>query len=225
MKKHLRVPSPAMIVAVIALVMASTGGAIAAVNFARNAGAVDGKSAVSSTSTLRHAANKLVSTKRSGGGRGQIPAKFLELNAANVIKGQGTAQSFSRVIQVVDNNTTAPQPLLTLPGFGTLAVSCRDSAPAPGRTDPQTILNFVNQAGRAINLSREVDGNPPFIRSLPNATTDSQGLNLGNPHQFQYTMESFGTSVVINGAEGQFGQTGTSGTQCVQWGQALRTSG
>lgn len=225
MRKHLRMPSPAMIVAVIALVMASTGGAIAAVNFARNAGAVDGKSAVSSTASLRRAAGKLVGTKASGAGRGQIPAKFLELNSASVIKGQGSAQSFSKAIQVVDNSTTAPQPLLTLPGFGTLAVSCRDTATAVGRTDPQTILNFVNQAGRAINLSREVDGNAPFIRSLPNATTDSQGLALGLPHQFQYTMESFGTSVVIIGAEGQFGQTGTSGTQCVQWGQALRTSG
>ncbi|MDQ6751334.1 MAG: hypothetical protein M3Z33_11350 [Actinomycetota bacterium] len=225
MRKRLSMPSPAMIVAVIALVMASTGGAIAAVNFARNAGAVDGKSAVSSTASLRRAADKVVATKRSGTGRGQIPAKFLELNGAGVIKGQGAAQSFSKAIQVVDNNTTAPQVLLTLPSFGTLAVSCRDSNAAAGKTDPQTILNFVNQSGRAINLSREVDGNAPFIRSLPNATTDSQGLSLGNPHQFQYTMESFGTSVVIIGAEGQFGQVGTAGTQCVQWGQALRTSG
>ena len=225
MRTRLRMPSSAMIVAVIALVVATTGGAVAAVNFARNAGAVDGKSAVSSTSSLRRAAGKLVATKSSGTARGQIPAKFLELNGANVIKGQGSAQSFAKVIQVVDNTTTAPQALVTLPGFGTLAVSCRDTAPQVGRTDPQTILNFVNQAGRAINLSREVDGNTPFIRSLPNATVDQQGLALGNPHQFQYTMESFGTSVVIIGAEGQFGQVGTSGTQCVQWGQALRTGG
>lgn len=225
MKKHLRMPSPAMVVAIIALVMASTGGAMAAVNFARNAGAVDGKSAVSSTASLRRAAGKVVATKRSGAGRGQIPAKFLELNRASVIKGQGAAQSFSRVIPVIDNSTTAPQPLLTLPGFGTLAVSCRDSAPAAGATDPQTILNFINQSGRPINLSRQVDGNAPFIRSLANATTDQQGLALGNPHQFQYTMESFGTSVVINGAEAQFGQIGTPSTQCVQWGQSLRASG
>ncbi len=223
MRKRLRMPSPAMIVAIIALVMSTTGGAIAAVNFARNSGAVDGKSAVSSTASLRRAAGKLVATKASGAFRGRIPAKFLELNGAPVIKGQGSAQSFAKTIQVVDNSITAPQALVTLPGFGTLAVSCRDTAPQPGRTDPQTILNFVNQAGRAINLSREVDGNPPFIRSLPNATTDQQGLALGNPHQFQYTMESFGTSVVIIGAEGQFGQTGTAGTACVQWGQAVRT--
>ena len=223
MKKRLRMPSPAMIVAIIALVMSTTGGAIAAVNYARNSGAVDGKSAVSSSASLRRAAGKLVATKASGSFRGRIPAKFLELNQASVIKGQGSAQSFAKVIQVVDNNITAPQPLLALPGFGMLAVSCRDTAPQLGRTDPQTILNFINQSGRAINLSRQVDGNTPFIRSLPPGTTDQQGLTLGNPHQFQYTMESFGTSVVINGAEGQYGQTGTSGTQCVQWGQALRT--
>ena len=42
----LKRPSPAMTVAVVALVMSMTGGAIAAVNFAENAGAVDGYSAV-----------------------------------------------------------------------------------------------------------------------------------------------------------------------------------
>ena len=46
-----RKPSPAMAVSVAALVMASTGSAVAAVSFATNAGAVDHKSAGSATGT------------------------------------------------------------------------------------------------------------------------------------------------------------------------------
>src|SRR6476646_2535110 len=74
----LRLPSPAMVVAVIALVVALSGTAIAAVNFAQNAGAVDGKSAVGAKASLHSAAGKLVATSTGGNGKGQIPARFLE---------------------------------------------------------------------------------------------------------------------------------------------------
>ena len=63
----LRLPSPAMVVAVIALIVALSGTAIAAVDFARNAGAVDGKSAVGAKASLRSAAGKLVATSTGGG--------------------------------------------------------------------------------------------------------------------------------------------------------------
>src|SRR5215211_6305905 len=53
-------PQPATIISIVALVMASTGSAVAAVSFARNAGAVDGKSAAGSGTTLSHAAGKLI---------------------------------------------------------------------------------------------------------------------------------------------------------------------
>ena len=49
-------PQPATIISIAALVMASTGSAFAAVDFARNAGAVDHKSAAGSGATLSHAA-------------------------------------------------------------------------------------------------------------------------------------------------------------------------
>ena len=59
----LKRPSPAMVVAVLALVMSMTGGAIAAVNFAQNAGHVDGFSAVkASKAGKQKAAGKLVAT-------------------------------------------------------------------------------------------------------------------------------------------------------------------
>ena len=59
----LKRPSPAMVVAVVALVMSMTGGAIAAVNFAQNAGSVDGYSAVKASKAGKaKAAGKLVAT-------------------------------------------------------------------------------------------------------------------------------------------------------------------
>ncbi len=59
----LKRPSPAMTVAVVALVMSMTGGAIAAVNFAENSGSVDGYSAVKASKAGKaKAAGKLVAT-------------------------------------------------------------------------------------------------------------------------------------------------------------------
>ena len=90
----LRRPSPAMVVALVALVMASTGTAVAAVNFAQNAGAVDGKSAVRSSVTRSTAAGRLVATASRGLLKGRIPGKFLDLSAA--VRGHGDAPSGSR---------------------------------------------------------------------------------------------------------------------------------
>src|SRR5215207_1583101 len=73
-------PSPAMVVALIALVMAMTGSAVAAVNFATNAGAVDGKSAVRAGVTRSFAAGRLVATAADGPNKGRIPSKFLDLS-------------------------------------------------------------------------------------------------------------------------------------------------
>ena len=49
---RIRRPSPATVLSVVALVMATTGTAVAAVDFARNAGAVDRLSAVSAGSSV-----------------------------------------------------------------------------------------------------------------------------------------------------------------------------
>src|SRR5688572_27577412 len=73
----LKRPSPAMAVAVTALVMSMTGGAIAAVNYATNAGAVDGKSAVKAGSSLSKSAGKLVATYTGGENKGKIPFRNL----------------------------------------------------------------------------------------------------------------------------------------------------
>ena len=106
----LRLPSPAMVVAVIALIVALSGTAIAAVNFAQNAGAVDGRSAVGAKASLRSAAGKLVATSTGGNGKGQIPARFLD----GVMRG-GT-MTLSKYLRTVDNQAGHPTPLLIVPG-------------------------------------------------------------------------------------------------------------
>ena len=70
-------PSPSMVIASIALFVSLGGTSMAAVNYARKAGAVDGKSAVSARSSLSHAAGRLVATKKSGAHKGRLPGKFV----------------------------------------------------------------------------------------------------------------------------------------------------
>src|SRR4051794_11707987 len=108
----LRLPSPAMVVAVVALLVALSGTAIAAVDFAQNAGAVDGKSAVGASASLRDAAGRLVATASGGEGKGQIPARFVD----GVMRG-GT-MSLSKYLHTVDNQAGRPTPLLIVPGIG-----------------------------------------------------------------------------------------------------------
>ena len=95
----IRRPSPAMAVACTALFIALGGTSIAAVNYARNAGAVDGKSAVSAGASLARAKGNLVATARGGSNAGRIPGKFL----ADVTRGE----SFARAFDVTDNTPGA----------------------------------------------------------------------------------------------------------------------
>src|SRR3954470_2263967 len=74
---RLRRPSPGTVLSIVAIVMATTGTAAAAVDFARNAGAVDGVSAVGASSSNSRAKGNLVATARGGSNSGQIPNKFL----------------------------------------------------------------------------------------------------------------------------------------------------
>src|SRR5689334_17427501 len=99
-----RRPSPSLVVSIIALVFAAAGTSIAAVNFARNAGAVDGKSAVGAASSSSRAAGKLVATAATGSLRGKIPIRFLEQGAYV----SGSKQTFGQGMAVTDNTTNAP---------------------------------------------------------------------------------------------------------------------
>lgn len=219
MRTRLKAPSPSMIVALIALVLAMGGTSIAAVNFARNAGAVDGRSAVASTASLKRAAGKLVATKAAGSGRGQVPAKFLELNGANVLKGQGLAQTFGAAIDVVDNATSAPVQTVAVPFFGTLQVSCADQNAKAGIEDPRTTVQFVNQSGAFINYARTVFGAGADIRPVANGTV--RNFTINDSGVYQLILNLRGTTLVVNGVVRQDGKGGGA-AQCLSYGQAIR---
>src|SRR6478609_8080332 len=119
-----RRPSPSMVVASIALFVSLGGTSVAAISYATNAGAVDGKSAVFAGATLSQAAGKLVATNRSGDDKGRLPGKFV----ADVAK----TQSFSKVYEVADNAPGAPQAVASLSGLGTLTATCNDQNSAAG---------------------------------------------------------------------------------------------
>ena len=141
-------PSPAMVVAIIALIVALSGTAVAAVDFARNAGAVYGKSAVSASSSLRHAKGKLVATATAGPGKGRLPGRFVE----DVMRGGST--SLTRYIRAEDNADGKVVPLAVIAGIGRLDAQCRDQDPTPGIKSTQTLVTFTASDERGVNVSR-----------------------------------------------------------------------
>lgn len=143
-----RMPSPAMVVAIIALVVALSGTAVAAVDFARNAGAVDGHSAVSASASLKRSAGKLVAAATAGPGKGRLPGRFVE----DVMRGGST--SLSHYIRAVDNSDGPVVLLATLPGIGRLEAQCRDQDPTPDVKSTQTLVTFTASDERGVNVSR-----------------------------------------------------------------------
>jgi hypothetical protein len=192
-----RTPSPAMVVATVALVVALSGTAVAAVDFARNAGAVDGRSAVSSRSSLRHAAGKLVATAGAGPDRGRIPAKFV----AGVMRGGAT--SLTRYIRVVDNSDGPVVPLAIIPGIGRLDAQCRDQDPAPDVKSTQTVMSFTASEAQGVNVSRLLGADIDLAREpvVFTALKDEPVtlMQFADP-LFQLTLQAGGRTVFINGA-------------------------
>lgn len=203
-------PSPAMVVAVTALVMATTGGAVAAVNFARNAGAVDGKSAVSARASLGSARGKLVATARRGPNAGRIPGKFL----ADVV----ATQKFGRALDVTDNATGAAVDLSNLFGLGKLTASCQDEDKKAGNEDPASAVTFANGSGSAVNSARRVGTGSPVISAVANATVDQ--FTIKGSNTFSYHLELAGSNVLVDGVVRQDGRD-TTGASCLVYGTVL----
>src|ERR687893_568320 len=128
-----RMPSPAMIVAVVALFVASSGTAVAVVGYARNAGAVDGKS---------------VATESRGINRGRIPGRFV----AGVMRGGAT--SLTRYLHVIDNAEGPVVPLAIIPRIGRLDAQCRDQDPERGVESTQTVITFTASQRGGVKVSR-----------------------------------------------------------------------
>jgi hypothetical protein len=206
----LRRPSPAMVVAVTALVMASTGSAVAAVNFAKKAGKVDGKSAVAASASNEKAAGKLVATRGSkSGSAGQIPHKFL----AQVT----SATTFGRLAEVVDNAAGAAAPL-NQSDLGLLSATCNDQANAAGNEDPTTTVTFSNGTPLPVNIARTVGANQqPTVELLPAGTAHSFTINGSNT--FRILAEYGGVNVVLEGQVRQDGRN-TEAATCLVAGTA-----
>jgi hypothetical protein len=206
--------SPSFAVSVIAVVLATAGTSIAAVNFAKNSGAVDGKSAVSASSSQKHAAGKLVATANEGTLRGKVPARFLDLSGVV----SGSKQSFAQGIEVVDNQTSAPVSLGGVPNLGILTATCNDQAGAAGKEDPQVTLTFANGSGNTVNFTRQVGIAQPAVTAVAAATQETFTINGSNT--FRVYVQFAGINYVVEGAVRQDGANTATGV-CAVWGYAL----
>lgn len=212
---RMRKPSPSMVVSCVALVMASTGTAVAAVNYAANAGKVDNKDAVHAGATLAQAAGDVVATRKSGTDKGRIPGKFL----SDVMR--GGADSFSRPAEVQDNAADVATAISSIPGLGTLSASCFDQNRNAGTEDPATTLTFANQSGVPVNVARQIGGGGPAVfAQLSNTTSQA---TIGGSNTFRLHIEKQGTNYVLEGVVRQDGR-GSNAASCLVYGFALRVA-
>lgn len=209
-----RLPSPAMVVAVIALIVALSGTAVAAVNFARNAGAVDGKSAVASGASLKAAAGRLVATQRRGADRGRIATRYLDL--PELVRG-GSA-TFGRSLSVIDNGKLVPVAIGSVPGIGELTATCNDENATVGRLDPATTITLANNSGETVNLMRTVDSSGTTVVPLPNGVVHEFTVSGSRP--FTLHIERRGTNTLVEGVVRQDGRNQPSAS-CLVYGFSL----
>jgi hypothetical protein len=210
-----------MVVALIALFVASSGTAVAVVSYARNAGAVDGKSAVASSSSLARASGNVVATARSGHDRGRIPGRFV----AGVMRGGAT--SLTRYLRVVDNAAGPVVPLAIIPHIGRLDAQCRDQDPAPGVESTQTVITFTATDTAGVNVSRLLGRD---IESARNAVVFTALKDRPVPilsfadSLFQLILQARERTVLINGAS-RSDANRSPNAACLIFGIGLRVSG
>jgi hypothetical protein len=205
-----RKPSPAMAVALMALFISLGGTSIAAVNFATNAGKVDGKDGVAATTTRSKAAGDLVATNKSGPDAGKIPAKFL----ADV----PVTQTFGVPFAVVDNAVGAPSTLGTFDGIGNLTATCADQSAKVGTEDPTTTLSFNSAV--AVNTSKRAGGADGSV--IAQAAGTAQTIAIGGSNTFEFQIQaSTGTNLLIQGVVRQDGRNTPTAT-CLVYGTVLR---
>jgi hypothetical protein len=205
-------PSPAMLVACVALFVALGGTSVAAVNYARNAGKVDGKDAVKSSRSLGKAAGNLVATYPGGRLKGRIAHKFLADTPL--------ARPFGHALEVVDNAASAPVSISDAGGLGTLTATCADQAAKPGVEDPVSTLSFVNASGTLINVAKRVGVNPAQIGIQQNGTVSS--LTVRGSNTFEFNVNLLGTDLLIEGVVRQDG-SGSAAANCLVYGTAVRS--
>ena len=220
----LKRPSPAMTVAVVALVMSMTGGAIAAVNFAENAGSVDGYSAVkASKGGKAKAAGKLVATYKRGDNRGRLPLRIIagaasQNSVEDLADRAAEGRNGARLIAVADNQTTAAETMVDLE-LGSLQVSCADQNDNAGIENATTRITLTNGSGLPVNLSRSVGNGAPTIATLQTGTADTFSVPQENTFSIQL-QGTDNTTVLVEGTARQVGQ-GTNDSSCAVWATAV----
>jgi len=200
-----------MVVASVALFVSLGGTSVAAINYATNAGAVDGKSAVFAGASLNQAAGKLVATNRSGADKGRGPGKFV----ADVAR----TQSFSRAYEVADNAPGAPQLIQSIRGLGTVTATCNDQNAAAGNEDPISIITFNNASGQTVNIARRVGNGDGALALAANQTATS--LSVGGSNTFLFHIEFGGQNAIIQGGVRQDGR-GTPAAVCGIFGVVMQ---
>ena len=204
-------PSPAMVVALIALVFAMTGSAAAVVSFARNAGAVDGKSATTSSASPGFAAGKLVAVRKSGALRGTLPSKFLDPTTVP------REFVFGRSADVIDNGSETPFTIATIPGFGTVTATCGDENNTNGNENPRTTITFGNTAGQNIEFARSL-GNGSALGVVNLANNQASSFTINSSNTFILQVQKLGTNLMVFGVVRQNGQ-GTNNASCINYGR------
>jgi hypothetical protein len=199
-------PSPALVISIVALVMATTGSAVAAVSYASKAGQVDGFSAVGASSSTSRAAGNLVATAKGGSHKGQIPVQFL----ANV----PAATNFAAPFDVQDNAVGATTTLASTP-LGTVSASCRDDNTKVGVENPSTVITWNNTSGQAENYARRVGVADPDITTLANATVDN--LTISGSNTFYHHVQLGTVDVIVEGVVRQTGANTATGA-CLVYG-------
>ena len=209
----IRRPSPAMVVACIALFVALGGTSIAAVNYARNAGKVDGKSAFKAKRTRGKVAGDLVATYPGGALKGQIPNRFLAQVPQN--------EMFGRALDVADNAASAPVTLADTGALGTLTTTCTDQAPRPGVEDPESTISFLNQTPAVVNVATRVGSAAPTITQAAPGTAAS--VTVRGSNTFEFNANQGGHDVLVEGVVRQDGAR-TPAANCLVYGQSLQAS-
>ena len=207
-------PSPAMAVAGVALFISLGGTSLAAVNYARNAGKVDGRSAVGAGASATRAAGKVVATTRRGPAKGTLPGRFV----ADVPR----TQTFGRAMQVTDNAANAPSVVGSAPEIGSITASCTDENAAVGVEDPRTEITLTNSSGTAINVARQVGNNNSQVTAQLNGTAAT--LTIRGSNTFSYHLERFGVNLMVQGVVRQDGRN-TADASCLLYGTVLRVQG
>jgi hypothetical protein len=194
-------PSPALVVAIVAMVFAMTGAGVAAIN----ATSVDGLSAVKSGSSK--AAGRLVATARKGNEKGTILARYLN---------PGT--TFGKAFDVPDNQVLAPVAIGGIEGLGNLTASCYDQNTVANNEDPATRVIFANTSGAVVNYSRTLGSGAPFIGTV--AVGGQADFTITGSNTFELHIQKTNVNYLVQGVVRQDGR-GTPTGSCVVYGFAV----